>query len=96
MADEHEDAAVTIGEEIRCLLAAGWAWDGDKLVHPTSKDIWTMYKRTDSHGIGPRIEQFESELKQVAREARKREPATASGGQTVQPDVASSPDVGCA
>ena len=30
MTDGQEDVAVTIGEEICCLLAAGWTWDGDQ------------------------------------------------------------------
>jgi len=52
---------VTVGEEIRCLLDAGWTWDGDKLVHPTHNGIWTMYKRIDSSGIAARSELFESD-----------------------------------
>jgi hypothetical protein len=79
MADEQEDAAVTVGEEIQCLLAAGWTWNGDKLVHPGDKDTWIMYKRVDSHKI--RVEQFESELKQAVREARQRERQMRSDGQ---------------
>jgi hypothetical protein len=72
MADEQEDAAVTVGEEIRCLLAAGWTWNGDTLVHPGQKDSWTMYKRIDfSHKT--KLEQFESELKQAVREARQKQ-----------------------
>jgi hypothetical protein len=35
MTDEQAKTGVTIGEEIRCLIDAGWTWDGDKLVHPT-------------------------------------------------------------
>jgi hypothetical protein len=96
MADGHEDIAVTVGEEIQCLLAAGWAWDGDKLVHPTDKNVWTAYQRTDSSGIGARIEQFESELKQAVREARKREQGMESGGDAGQSADASSPEVGSA
>jgi len=34
MADEQVDERVTVGEEIRCLLDAGWTWDGDKLSIP--------------------------------------------------------------
>ncbi len=49
MAVEHENEDVSIGDEIRCLLDAGWTWDGDKLVHPEHKDVWTMYIRTFSH-----------------------------------------------
>lgn len=71
------DTNVTVGEEIRCLLDAGWTWDGDKLVHPKYKDVWTMYKRIDSHKI--RAEQFEAELKQAVRESRRREQGT--GGE---------------
>jgi hypothetical protein len=72
MADEQEDAAVTVGEEIRCLLAAGWTWNGDTLVHPGHKGSWTMYKRIDfSHKT--KLEQFESELKQAVREARQKQ-----------------------
>jgi hypothetical protein len=43
MTDERGEARFTIGEEIQCLLAAGWSWDGDKLVHPQHKDVWTRY-----------------------------------------------------
>jgi hypothetical protein len=75
MADGQEDAGVTIGEEIRCLLAAGWTWDGDKLVHPGDKDCWTMYKRIDANKI--RREQFEAELAQAVRKARQGQ----GGGQ---------------
>jgi hypothetical protein len=81
MADGQEDAGVTIGEEIQCLLATGWTWDGDKLVHQKSKNIWIMYKRADTGGITARSEQFESELEQAVREARQREQGTGSGGQ---------------
>ncbi len=70
MADMQYDADVTIGEEIACLLAAGWTWDGDKLVHPRDRLVWTMYKRVDSGGLGSRIGQFEAEVKQAVREAR--------------------------
>ena len=78
MTDVPYDAAVTIGEEIKCLLAKGWTWDGDKLVHPLHKDIWTMYKRTFSHTS--RVEQFDSEIKQAVEEARQRERGDESGG----------------
>jgi hypothetical protein len=71
MADEQEDVAVTVGEEIQCLLAAGWTWNGDKLVHPGDADCWTMYKRIDSNKI--RREQFERELEQAVREARQKQ-----------------------
>ena len=50
---------VSVGEEIRCLLDAGWTWDGDKLVHPTQKGSWVLYKRTDaSRDIIARSDQF--------------------------------------
>jgi hypothetical protein len=39
MTDGQEDVAVTIGEEICCLLAAGWTWDGDKLVKVSSGSV---------------------------------------------------------
>jgi len=70
MADGQEDAAVTIGEEIQCLLAAGWAWDWDKLVHPRDKDVWTSYKRTFSHPA--RVEHFDAEIAQAVRRARRQ------------------------
>src|SRR4051794_40195511 len=41
------NAGVTISEEIRCLLDAGWTWEGNKLVHPGDKDIWRMYTKVD-------------------------------------------------
>jgi hypothetical protein len=75
MTDGQEEARVTIGEEIQCLLTAGWTWDGDKLVCPWDEDTWTKYKRVDSHKI--RAEQFESELTQAARKARRMQ----GGGQ---------------
>jgi hypothetical protein len=81
MAETQDDAPVTIGEEIRSLLAAGWTWDGDKLVHPGSGDIWIIYKRADTSGFGARIDQFESELKRAVLEARRREMAGESGSQ---------------
>jgi adenylate cyclase len=64
-------AAVPVGEEIRCLLAAGWTWDGDKLVNLWHRDVWTVYKRVDSHKI--RVEQFDAEIRQAVQEARRRE-----------------------
>jgi hypothetical protein len=68
---EVTDAGVTIPEEIRCLLDAGWAWDGDKLVHPQDKGIWRMYKKVDSPKIGsPR--RLDAEIEQSVRAARKR------------------------
>jgi hypothetical protein len=71
MAYEQEDAAVTVGEEIQSLLAAGWTWNGDKLVHPGDKDCWMMYRRIDANKI--RSEQFERELEQAVREARRKQ-----------------------
>jgi hypothetical protein len=81
--DIHDGNRVTIGEEIQCLLAAGWTWDGDKLMHPGSKETWVRYQRGETSGIGARVEQFESELKQAVREARAREQQTgnSSSGQ---------------
>ena len=35
----------TILEEIRCLLDAGWTWDGDKLVHPQNRELWRKYTK---------------------------------------------------
>ena len=46
------DAEVPLAEEIRCLVEAGWTWDGNRLVHPNDKDIWRMYKKVDSSKIG--------------------------------------------
>jgi hypothetical protein len=73
------DAGVSIPEEIQCLLDAGWTWDGDKLVHPNDKDIWRMYKRTDSPKVGS--ERFDAEIKQAVREARWRERQMRASGQ---------------
>ena len=70
MTDAEDDVVVTIGEEIQCLLAAGWTWDGDKLVHPKNKDVWTMYKRTFSHTS--RTGDFDAELRQAVRKARQQ------------------------
>jgi hypothetical protein len=81
MADEEDDAPVTVGEEIQCLLAAGWTWDGDKLVHMSHKETWIRYKRADSQGIGARIDQFESDLKQAVQAARQRSRQANSGGE---------------
>lgn len=71
MADDQENPVVSIGDEIRCLLDAGWTWDGDKLIHPQHNDVWTMYKRTFSHMS--RVEQFDAEIAQAVREARRQE-----------------------
>src|SRR3954453_6676700 len=87
MTDGQGDAVVTIDEEIRCLLEAGWAWDGDKLVHPTEKAIWGMYQRVDCRSITARAKQFESEIMEAASRARRQgrppgsgAPPSASGG----------------
>jgi hypothetical protein len=69
---------VTIGEEIQCLLAAGWTWDGDKLVHPNSKDVLAMYKLTFSHPN--RTGDFDAELRQAVRKARQQGRPIESGG----------------
>jgi hypothetical protein len=71
---------VTIPEEIRCLLDAGWTWDGDKLVHPSYKDIWRKYTKVDSPKIGS-SQRFDAEIEQAVREARWREQRTRRGGQ---------------
>ena len=68
---EVTDAGVTILEEIRCLLDAGWAWDGDTLVHPQDKGIWRMYKKVDSPKIGS-PQRLDAEIEQSVRAARKR------------------------
>ena len=78
IADAGGKTGVTIGEEIQCLLDAGWTWDGDKLVHPKYKDVWTIYKRIDSHKI--RAEQFDAEILQAVQKARQREERMGSGG----------------
>lgn len=69
---EATDAGVTIPEEIRCLLDAGWAWDGDKLVHPKHKGIWRMYTRVNSPMIGS-SQRLDAEIEQAVRAARLRE-----------------------
>jgi hypothetical protein len=79
MTDAQYDGPVTIGEEIQCLLAAGWTWDGDKLVHPKDKDVWTMYKRTFSHAS--RTGDFDAEVKQAVRKARQQRRRMEDGGQ---------------
>ena len=79
MTDAQEDAAVTIGEEIQVLLAAGWTWDGDKLVHPKHKDVWTMYKRTFSRPT--RTGDFDAEVKQAVLRARQQGRPIEGSGQ---------------
>jgi hypothetical protein len=71
MAGEQENPVVSVGDEIRCLLDAGWTWDGDKLACPQDKEIWTRYKRIDSNKV--RHEQFEWEIEQAVRKARLQE-----------------------
>ena len=78
MTSIDDDERITIGDEIQCLLAGGWTWTQDKLVHPGSKETWVRYQRADTSGIGARIEQFESELKQAVRDARGRQASTGS------------------
>jgi hypothetical protein len=68
---EVTEAGVTIPEEIRCLLDAGWTWDGDKLVHPQDKGLWRMYKRVDSPQIGS-PQRLDAEIEQAVRAARQR------------------------
>jgi hypothetical protein len=65
-------AGVTMLEEIRCLLDAGWTWDGNKLVHPTDKGIWRIYTTVDSSKIG-RSERLDAEILQAVQEARRNE-----------------------
>ena len=63
---------VTIAEEIRSLLDAGWTWDGDKLVHPQYRELWRMYTKMDSPKLGD-SRRLDAEIKQAVREARWRE-----------------------
>ena len=79
MTDAQKDEAVTIREEIQCLLAAGWTWDGDKLVHPKFKDAWTMYKRTFSHPS--RTGDFDREVKEAVLRARQQGRPMEGSGQ---------------
>lgn len=72
MSHRKEDAGVSIGEEIECLVAAGWRWDGDTLIHPKNEDIWIAYRRADSRGINAREEQFESELQLAVQKVRRQ------------------------
>lgn len=65
------DAGVTILEEIRCLVDAGWSWDGNKLVHPKDKDIWRMYQKVDSSKIG-NSRRLDAEIGQAVHEARRK------------------------
>ena len=71
MAGGQENPGVSIGDEIRCLLDAGWTSDGDKLVCPQDKDTWTRYKRIDSNKV--RELDFQRELEQAIRKARRRD-----------------------
>jgi hypothetical protein len=75
-----EEAGVTLLEEIRRLLDAGWTWDGDKLVHPSDKDIWRIYKKVDSPKVG-NSERLDAEIKHAVQEGRWREQRTRRGGQ---------------
>jgi hypothetical protein len=72
MSHRKEGAGVSIGEEIECLVAAGWRWDGDTLIHPKNEGIWITYRRADSRGINAREEQFESELELAVRKVRRQ------------------------
>ncbi len=72
MSHRKEDTGVGIGEEIECLVAAGWRWDGDTLIHPKNENIWIEYRRADSRGINAREEQFESELKLAVQKVRRQ------------------------
>lgn len=81
--DGQEHAGVTIGEEIRCLLAAGWTWDGDKLVHPEDRNMHKIYTRVNSSKSGQESQRFDAEVEQAVREERQREQRMQSGGQFV-------------
>jgi hypothetical protein len=72
MSHRKEVAGVSIGEEIECLVAAGWRWDGDTLIHPKNENIWITYRRADSRGINAREEQFESELELAVQKVRRQ------------------------
>ena len=72
MGRRKEDTGVTVGEEIECLVAAGWRWDGDTLINPKDENIWITYRRVDSRGINAREDQFESELKQAVQKVRQQ------------------------
>jgi hypothetical protein len=73
MSDDQLDAAATIQEEIRTLLDAGWTWDGDRLVHPTHKDIWKEYSSTHCPKIGSGAERLDAKIKEAVRKQRQRE-----------------------
>jgi hypothetical protein len=73
-------AGVTIAEEIRCLLDAGWTWDGDKLVHPQYRELWRMYKKMDSPKLGD-SRRLDAEIEQAVREAGWRELRKQGGRQ---------------
>jgi hypothetical protein len=73
-------AGVSILEEIQILLDAGWTWDRNKLVHPSDKGIWRMYKRVNSPKIG-NAQRLDAEIEQAVRESRWREQRKQSGGQ---------------
>jgi hypothetical protein len=70
---------VTIEEEIRALRAAGWTWDGERLVHPRDKDVWTEYRRISSLAIAARSAQFDAEIDQAVRAARQLDREIPSG-----------------
>jgi hypothetical protein len=65
------DAGVPLAEEIRCLVEAGWTWDGNRLVHPKDKDIWRMYKKVDSSKIG-NSRRLDAEIAQSVHEAERK------------------------
>jgi len=76
-----QDAAITLDEEIRCLLDAGWRWDGDKLVHPKDSEIWRMYTKTNAPNIGRRASQLDAEIAEAVRAVRQQGEQAGSGGQ---------------
>jgi hypothetical protein len=80
MSDAQDDAPVTIGDEIQVLLTRGWTWDGDKLVHPVHKDVWTQYQRTFSHQS--RVEHFNAEVAAEVRRARQQVRPADGGGSS--------------
>jgi hypothetical protein len=83
------EVGVTISEEIRSLLDAGWGWDGDKLVHPQDKGLWRMYKRVDSPKIGS-PQRLDAEIEQSVRAARERVQRIGCGETGKEHEVTSS------
>jgi len=73
----NNESRPDVREEISRLLGKGWTWEGDRLTHPTDKDLWRVYdlvknECTRSPKYADIEKQFDDDVEKAMKEAQRR------------------------